>query len=509
MTDKGATRDNQIFKNSVFSILQVIVTSLGLFLLFKFILGELGADQLGVWSLVLSSASLTGIANLGLSGSVVKFVAKYAAYNNHERVSNIIQTTIITVGTISALLLIFVYLFSELLLAWVLDGEYSAVAVEILPYAIFSVWLSVLSRIIMGGIDGYQRIDLRSLLVIVGMISYVGMAYTLIGPFKLLGLAYAQIIQHLVVIIIGYILLRFFTENHLPLLPFRWNGPVFWEMLNYGINFQLISIVTMLYEPTLKYLLALYGGVAFVGFYELASRMILQFRGLIVTANNVLVPAIADMTERDPGKVKHLYNRAISLTALLSFPLYVMLILLLPLISIIWIGDLNLFFIQASILVIVGWYFNTLASTSYYAFLGNGQLKWATIGHVVIGVLNLGLGAFLGRTVGLYGPIWGWTLSLIIGSVIIIYAYHKEESISFEVFLGRDNLILTVLGIISIGIAYFAFQVEPSINPSNYLTRTLFAVPISGIILLVGMWQNSTRSWIISYMTQRLRAFST
>ncbi len=62
----------QILINALMSIVQIIIISVVLFILYKFLLKTIGVEQLGIWSLVLATTSVSQIANFGLSGSVFR-----------------------------------------------------------------------------------------------------------------------------------------------------------------------------------------------------------------------------------------------------------------------------------------------------------------------------------------------------------------------------------------------------------------------------------------------------
>ena len=64
------------------TIAQVVVSSVILFFLYRYLLNTIGVAKLGVWSVVMAAASASRMSELGLSGSVVKFVAKYKAHSD-------------------------------------------------------------------------------------------------------------------------------------------------------------------------------------------------------------------------------------------------------------------------------------------------------------------------------------------------------------------------------------------------------------------------------------------
>ena len=59
------------------SLVQVVLVGISLFILYRFLLRSIGIERMGVWSVVLATTSVANVANLGISASVVRFVAKY------------------------------------------------------------------------------------------------------------------------------------------------------------------------------------------------------------------------------------------------------------------------------------------------------------------------------------------------------------------------------------------------------------------------------------------------
>jgi O-antigen/teichoic acid export membrane protein len=106
-----------ILTNAIFSVAQVLVIGGTLFFLYRFLIGTIGIERVGIWSLVLATTSVANIANLGLSGSIVKFVARYNAQNDHKTVSDAIQTASVSIAVVIALILVIAYPFAD----WVLS----------------------------------------------------------------------------------------------------------------------------------------------------------------------------------------------------------------------------------------------------------------------------------------------------------------------------------------------------------------------------------------------------
>ena len=91
----------RLFINAVMSVAQVIVTGGVYFVLYRYLIDEIGVDQLGIWSAVLATLSVGRISNLGLASSVVKYVSKHAATNDSSMVVQIVETAALTMAGFS------------------------------------------------------------------------------------------------------------------------------------------------------------------------------------------------------------------------------------------------------------------------------------------------------------------------------------------------------------------------------------------------------------------------
>ena len=73
-----------LVKNVYISILQITLSTIVIFILYKYSIGILGADKFGLWSVITSVVSLANVVNLGFSASVTSYVAKFQANNEED-----------------------------------------------------------------------------------------------------------------------------------------------------------------------------------------------------------------------------------------------------------------------------------------------------------------------------------------------------------------------------------------------------------------------------------------
>ena len=122
------------------TIMQVVVSSVILFFLYRYLLHTIGVAKLGVWSVVMATASASRMSELGISGSVVKFVAKYRAHSDVLSVSEVVQTAAISTAVLLSVMLGLLYPIFSWLLKFVIPASDLAEGLAILPYTLISLW---------------------------------------------------------------------------------------------------------------------------------------------------------------------------------------------------------------------------------------------------------------------------------------------------------------------------------------------------------------------------------
>lgn len=492
----------KIFSNALISVIQVIVLSGTLLFLYRYLLDTIGAEKIGVWSLVLASVSFSKVANLGLSGGIVKFVAKYIAVDDQDSVSRVIQTTLISTALFFSAALIVIYPVAKYLLHIVLDKESLESAIEILPIALVSVLLISISGIITGALDGFQRFDIRASIIIISSLLYVACCVYLVEDLGLVGLAYAQMLQYISVLVLGFYSLRKLAA--VPYVPHVFDKAKFHEIFRYGINFQLISLTTLFLEPTTKGLLSVFGGVHIVGYYEMASKLVLQLRSLVVTANQVVVPVVAHLAEITPGKIQTLYITSTNIIILVATPLFILLGVMLYLISRIWLGFIEESFIVSGYILVISWLANTLVAPAYFFYLGAGQLRINVISHIVTALLNFLLGWLFGNSIGWIGVVLGWATASMLGSFIIIAGYHYQNNIGYRLVMTPYNAALMASGVVALITAYL-MNVYNLFNLS-FITNQVLMLAIFLLVSTYPIILNPTSSLLKTLILRRVKA---
>ncbi len=435
------------------NVLQTLAGAALLFALYRYINASLGVEQLGVWSVVLASVSASRVADFGLLAGVTRFVARDLAHGEIARASQVVDTAALTVGALMGTILPLLYPLLARLLPLLFDSEHLPQAQKILPYAVGSMWLAVVAAVFQGGLDGCQRMDLRGGLVVAGQVVLLAAALWLVPNRGLIGLASAQLVQGIFLLVAGRLLLRRVLHRNLPWFPRCWNRLVLRDMFSYGVNVQVASAFMLLFDPLTKALMAHFGGVASAGYFEMAGQVVLKARTVIVAANQAIVPYVASMAENAPAKVADLYRRNMNVLAFVALPTFALLFA--------WSGGISWLLTKAysaNFVFLMGmlgiaWLCNIFASPAYFANMGTGEVGWNTLSHLIMGILNAGLGWLFGSHYGANGVALAYAVALIAGSGFLVGIYQHRSRLGLRCGFARNQvgllaacLVVTIAG---------------------------------------------------------------
>lgn len=478
----------RLFNNAAFSAVQTVVSAALLFFLYRFLLKQLGAEQLGIWAIVLASTSVGRLTDMGLAGAIVKFVANSNAAGQMEKSSRLVQTAALTIGMALATLALLALPILTLLLQWVLPPTAIAPALKILPFAIASLFFAMISGIFQSGIDACHRMDVKNIILVSCNFVYIGATVFLVPRHGLLGIALAQTLQSILLVCSSWLVLRRFIPT-LPLVPYRWHKAEFREMVGYATNFQIGMLAGMFFDPVTKFLLAKYGNLSQTAYYEMANQLLQKARSVIVSAQQALVPEIAGGKFSEPKDLVALYQKAYGFSFLLVLPYYIGIALSLPAISFLWIGHYEPYFVIYGALVSIGWLAANLSAIPYFFNIGTGQLTWNTANHILSGSINIILGAILGYYFSGIGVVLAAACALTIPNVMLIQVVNRRLGLGKLAIIPpgqRIYLLLIALG----GITAIAVGVA---SKGYVLDMVTVAIPsaIFAVITLIAMSFNS------------------
>lgn len=448
---------SKITFNALSAIIQVVIVGIVYLILYKYILTQIGIKLLGVWSLIIATTSVVSLANFGISSSIVKFVSTYNTRKRTDLIIKLIFTSLIFTILTYAVISIIIYFLGTRLLHLIIEEGYINTAITILPFSLISLILNAISGVFNSAIDGIQKNYIKSYIIVFSSIFLLFTSILLTPKFGILGLVYAQIFQSIFVLMITII--SFKKLFHIS-VNFRWNwdSTLFKEIFNYGIKVQASSIMEMTFEPITKFLLSKYGGLTMVGFYEMASRLTVQLRSLIVSAIQVIIPVIAESKESNPSIINIIYIKLFSIVLYLNILLISLIIVSAPVISLIWIGHYESIFVNIVILSSISMFFNISSTPAYFNYMGEGKLNWILMAILISFLTNILLGYLLGSNFGGIGVIISFNIALVLNAILLLRSFHKFKDLKIRALISHYDLKLIFSSIIFMIFSNYMFH---------------------------------------------------
>lgn len=452
---------------------QVLLIGLVYFFLYRILLKSLGVELLGVWSVVLSTSSLANLANFGVADSVIRFVALYSKEGDKSKMRELIFTASLFLLALFLLIAGIIYPFAGLILNHVLPAKFIHEALLILPYSLLCLIINAVNGVFSSVLDGLQKNYIRSLLFSMSSLILLGGTYILVPHYGLQGVAFAQVAQSLFTLIACLACVIIQTAYN-P-LKWGWNKAIFKQIFSYGMKFQFISLANMLNEPVTKLLLGKFGGLAFVGYYEMANRLIMQARGVIVNSTQSLVPVMVNL-DNDVTGVQKFYKRILSNVLFFSLASTAAIILGGRIISMLWIGSYQPVFYYTLVVLAVSLLINLLTTPSYFYYMAKADLGVLISNHLILGITNALFAAMLGYYFGGSGVIAGWVIAILLSTIYMLQHFNKKHLLSCgQLFSRRD--------------VFYALSLSAviALSFSNFIKANLMVVDSGLLVLAFGV----------------------
>lgn len=429
MIRQGLTR------NMMMSGLQSAAAIAALFVSYRLVVQALGAETLGLWSLLTALTLVIRLFDPTGAATIGRFVA-IAGKEDH---GDSRPTAATYVDTALALLLVFyalLALLAYLPLGWLLrsqvdDPAQLAVALGVLPLLLVLMVVSVVAATNSDAIDGTGRADARAAIMIVSYFVQLALVWWLLPRFQLAGFAMAQIGQYLFVALAS----RAFLRRHIAELgwmPLHARRSVVRELVGYGAKLQLAALASVAADPLLRLLINHYGGLSLLGIYELASKLVVQIRGLLVSAMMPLIPQFANRGGAISDADRQLFHRMNRIVAAGSAAIGIGAVAASPLVGLFIMGHIDNQLILVTALLGAGYFANTLGLIHYLQAQASGRLRWNIIGQFSIGLTTVTVGPILTFWLGPVAVVLAFALGLALAGFIFIAAsdrHHRSATV--------------------------------------------------------------------------------
>jgi O-antigen/teichoic acid export membrane protein len=363
---------------AICSSAQVISAAVYYLVVVKMLMKVVGLEYVGLNSVLISLTAVSRIVDLGLTQILTVLVSESRASNNKIKIItnlyvNAVFVSPVIFGFITYLMLPFVYDYLSI------DVQLKFFEIYFLIYIAIAATAAVCT-VFSAVMDGLGEFLVRNNTQTVLNIACMPIAYFFIECYKFEGYLFLTLFYNLILVFLFIAQLRkkigYFYERKFSIRFIRKNG-----MFKEGL---VSSVMTILYESSIKFIYAKALGLVFVAIYELAFQVVSRARNIFGVGLSYLVSDFANINKKHNDELADKYfsaRRGVRRNALL---LFAFLILILPITSWVFMGDLNLKYMIIYLLLAIGWCTNAAFTVEYFLLQAKKNTYELMLSHMQI-----------------------------------------------------------------------------------------------------------------------------
>lgn len=384
MLEKLNLRKNVITTVVAF-FLNIILTFLG----YKLLLNKEGIEVLGLWSILTAAIFIIRIGDVGMGSAAERHVALVNIESSASKLKSYLDTALIINIVLFLFLSIVGYLVfsSNIELIIPKNIEFQKKAQEILLIMFFTFFVSNIANVVLGGLRGLHLGYISAYISIFANFVQLVLFIFLVPIWGIKGLAIGQLIQNLVLISIAWAVVYFQLKKYINISIFKINFSkiLFKELFNFSIKAQSINILNGIFEPISKFLIGHTAGMAALGLYELAYKIVCLPRNAVVSGVMGTMPAVTRLFSEDQKMAQHIYIKTKSLVSKVTSAIMFLIMIGSPLASYVLLDNINEQLICYIVILALGFTINSIGSPAYTLGFSTAKMK----GNFIASFLSL------------------------------------------------------------------------------------------------------------------------
>jgi O-antigen/teichoic acid export membrane protein len=447
LVEEEIPTSTKIIRNVGSGVLRLLFVAPIPFLLTPLILHKIGARGYGTWAIIVAISNLTSLADLGLLGTLSKYVAEYHARRDFPGIGRLLGTGLTVFGIIASLVAFLLWLASPLAISSLFGGSGAALSelVGLFHGLLLLVALNILTFPFCSVTTGLQRLDVTNLLTSINLScgAALGATFLLLGE-GVRGLLYGTIISTALTLAI-YI---WFVHRLLPQVPLSAlyaNLEEAKKIFAFSLQIYVTQGAVAIHNQIEKLFLARFVGVVAAGWYDIASDTAVKVRSVPGLLLSPILPAASELDARgDERKLVELYYRTHKYLAFVGVPFVFYGMTVSKRFVDLWIGpNLGVVAVPFAILLAVN-FFNLMTGPGFIILAGQGFLRLGVYSALVGVGLNVPLSFALIYYRGFAGAVTGTSVSLVTASVFFVCLFHRHTRNSIS-RLFREAYLKPVL----------------------------------------------------------------
>jgi len=478
-----------MIKNVIANWAEIFFTTISVFVLYPFLVNEMGESQYGIWLLIASITGYFSLIQLGIPISLVRHLSKYYAEKDYLKVNGVVNSSVILFFSLSVLVVIagfIIMLVTDLIFK--IPDEYIQTARIVIMIVTLNVALNFIFEVFEGILNAFQNFTVLSGVKVALLFIRVGLTFLIVTFTN--GL-YALALILLSVSLLQWSILFVYVRRKYNFIKFDiklFDKVILKQIFGYSVFALLIQVAARISFQTAPIIIGALISTSAIVYYTIGSNFLLYLTEFIRGIARVLMPKSSDLDgKQESAALKHIYLNYSKLTYFIVMLACMIFILLGKDFISIWMGD-SFRTSSGNILIILSisyLFYLVQRGVGHPILMGTSNIKFLTYVMVGTAILNFILSVVLGKYYDIYGVAWGTAIPNLINTVIMIFYTTNLLKINTYEYIFKTILIPTVSVIFIVIPIIFIKQI---MIIDTYAEFFLVAVSVSIFYALVIFW---------------------
>ncbi|MBQ8184026.1 MAG: oligosaccharide flippase family protein [Clostridia bacterium] len=424
---------NEVKWGALLSYLLIIINSLYGFLIVPFILSSLGEAEYGVYKTISSLSSALMILDLGLGGTVMRYIAKFKSDDRKDKIQSFISMALGEGSIICAGLIIVsavIYALIPTIYSEGLSQSEIGLAKKLFLLLAVNMVFHIIENVLNGVISGFNRFTFANGVKLIRILLRIGLLFVIFAFVKsAVALVLIDLVLTVLQIAVEFIYINVNLKTKVRLSFKNWDKEIFKESFKYTLLLFITTIAAQINNNLDNVVIGAIRGAAPVAIYSMGLLIFGMFEQLSTSLSGVMLPTVTNILKKDESG-KEVQNTIVQIGRiqfmLLGAALTGFAVLGKDVIAL-WLGEgyedvyiiTLILMVPALLELCVNVCLAVLRAKNMLGFR-TGVLFGVTAMNAVITIVGV-------KLFGYYAAAVGTALSFLLGSVIIMNIYYYKK----------------------------------------------------------------------------------
>ena len=455
------TGQNQVKWGMVLSYFLIILNTLYGLLITPYMITCLGEVEYGVYKTVASLTSALMVLDLGIGGTVMRYVAKYRADDEQDKISNFVAMNLIQAVVLCGVIAVVasvVYQTIQPVYGDTFTQLQIRKAQKLFVILVVNMLLHVFENVINGVITGYNRFFFGNGIKVIRLLLRAMLIVVILRVHaNAVVLVLIDLTITLLFLLIELVYMRMSLRVAVKLV--KWEKSVFWESGKYTGLMFLTSIASQVNGNLDNVMIGAISGPDLVTIYSMGLLIFGMYMNLSTAASGVLLPTVSNLLSKENARdeITNLIIRTGRIQFMIMGAAAVGFICMGKDFIFLWLGNGFEDVYWITLILIIPATLELCVNTCLAVLRAQNRLGFRTMVLFGATILNAVITYYAVRYWSYIGAAFGTAASFIFGSVIVMNIYFTQKIGLPMISIYREIFRRTWLCLLAAGCALWTF----------------------------------------------------